>query len=113
MDETTKLEIMLQTLGVSNRLKIIEFIGSAERSVGEIVTYLGLSQPLVSHHLKALRETQILVTTRKGAFVYYRLKDTTLLDLLGAFSELTAGIRDEPVEDSNRMFCCPPMWRKK
>ena len=113
MDEITKLEIMLQTLGVSNRLKIIKFIGSAERSVGEIVNYLNLSQPLVSHHLKALREKQLLVTSRKGAFVYYRLKDTRLLDLLGAFSELTAGIRDESVEDSNRMFCCPPMWQKK
>ncbi len=97
---------------MSNRLRIIGFIGKKARSVGEIVAHLKLSQPLISHHLKALREKQILVTSRKGAFVYYSLKNEKLLDLLGAMSELAAAIRDEKRDSRGRMFCRPPFWNK-
>ena len=70
MDDALKLQHLFQTLGDANRLKIIKFIGERERSVSEIVEALGLSQPLVSHHLRILRERQILLTKRTGPFIY-------------------------------------------
>jgi len=93
--EEKKLATLLQTLGVENRLSIIAYIGTESKSVGDIGKQLGLSQPLVSHHLKAMRENQVLITERKGAFIYYRLKNQKLLDVLGAFSEIARLLRDE------------------
>ena len=52
MDDAAKLQTVFQTLGDANRLRIIKFIGERECSVSEIVQATGLSQPLVSHHLK-------------------------------------------------------------
>ena len=110
MSEVKKLELLFQTLSETNRLKIINFIRDKERSVTQIVEKTGLSQPLVSHHLKILRETQILKTTRKGPFVYYELKDKRLLDALGIFGEIAHHISD--LKTKSRMFCCPDWWNK-
>lgn len=108
MDETIKLQMFFQTLGDSNRLKIIKYIGDKECSVSEIVESTGLSQPLVSHHLRTLRENQVLATNRKGPFIYYTLKDQRLLSALGIFLEIVNSLDDTKV--SNSMFWCPPWW---
>jgi DNA-binding transcriptional ArsR family regulator len=111
MDDAHRLQHLFQTLGEANRLKIIEFIGKKERSVSEIVEALGLSQPLVSHHLRILREKEILQTDRNGPFIYYKLKNEKLLDALGLILELSSSIKSKrPYEP---MFCCPQRWRTK
>jgi DNA-binding transcriptional ArsR family regulator len=79
---------------LANRLRIIRFIGSGERSVNEIVSATGLSQPLVSHHLRVLREKQVLEPRRQGPFVLYAVKDPRLLDALGIFLQLTINIEN-------------------
>jgi DNA-binding transcriptional ArsR family regulator len=104
------LEILFRTLSETNRLRIINFIQDKKRSVTEIVEKTRLSQPLVSHHLKVLREARILATARDGPFIYYRLKNKRLLDALGIFSEIACCIRD--TKTKRRMFCCPNWWDK-
>ncbi|UCE20904.1 MAG: helix-turn-helix transcriptional regulator [Candidatus Aminicenantes bacterium] len=111
MDDARKLQFVFQTLGEANRLKIIKFIGEEERSVSEIVDAMKLSQPLVSHHLRALRNAQILEAKRSGPFVYYKLKDKKILDALGLFLEIPSVLRD--IKTEKPMFCCPPWWKTK
>ena len=110
MDELDKLKSFFQILSDASRLKIIKFIGERECSVNEIVEATKLSQPLVSHHLRVMRENEILETKRSGPFIYYKLKDKRLLQALGLFSEIANSITGEIIE--NPMFCCPPVWRK-
>lgn len=111
MDDANKLQHLFQTLGDANRLKIIKFIEDKERSVSEIVDALGLSQPLVSHHLRILREREILQTKRNGPFIYYKLKNGKLLDSLGLFLEIASSAKIK--KQCEPMFCCPPRWRTK
>ena len=111
MDDAKKLQHLFQTLGDANRLKIIKFIEDKERSVSEIVEALGLSQPLVSHHLRVLREREILQAKRNGPFIYYKLKNGKLLDSLGLFLEIASSTKSKRPCDP--MFCCPPLWRTK
>ena len=75
MSEVKELEMFFRTLSETNRLKIINFIQGEKHSVTEIVERTGLSQPLVSHHLKVLREARILEAAREGPFIYYQLKN--------------------------------------
>jgi DNA-binding transcriptional ArsR family regulator len=111
MDDANKLQHLFQTLGDTNRLKIIKFIENKERSVSEIVEALGLSQPLVSHHLRVLREREILQTKRNGPFIYYKLNNGKLLDALGLFLEIASSTKSK--RSCDPMFCCPPKWRTK
>ena len=110
MDEAVRLQFMFQTLGDANRLRIIRIIGGKERSVNEIVSATGLSQPLVSHHLRVLRERQVLEPRRQGPFVLYAVKDPRLLDALGIFLQLTIAV--ETRAPQSPMFCCPTWWKR-
>lgn len=88
MKEEQILQLFMQVLSDANRLKIVRFIADEEKSVSEIVENMRLSQPLVSHHLRALRDQNILVTRRQGPFIFYSLSDTRLLDALSLLLEL-------------------------
>jgi DNA-binding transcriptional ArsR family regulator len=106
MEDMGKLQSFFQTLAEANRLRIIKVIGKERRSVSEIVEMTRLSQPLVSHHLRLLREQMILETQREGPFIYHRLKDERLLDALGLCAEIAAhSQKDQKIK---RTFCCPP-----
>jgi DNA-binding transcriptional ArsR family regulator len=104
-----QLPYYFQILSDSNRLKIISIIGKRELSVSEIVNEMKLSQPLVSHHLRNLKESGILDTKRNGPLVFYRLSNINLLDVLGLFSEVLP--KDIVTIDKEPMFMCPPWFK--
>lgn len=79
------LQQFLKILADSNRLRIVCFIGKERKSVSEIIQSLELPQPLVSHHLRVLKEGHVLEPEREGAFIYYSL---TKPQLLGSLKEL-------------------------
>ncbi len=83
-----KLSKILKALGDQNRLNIVMSIGKDSRSVTEIINVTGLSQTLVSFHLKALRTTSIVKTERDGPFIFYSLADKTLVDILDDLSDI-------------------------
>jgi DNA-binding transcriptional ArsR family regulator len=85
MNELETLSALFQTLADVNRLRIIFYLEKAERSVSEVVKALKLSQPLVSHHLKVLKQVSIVQTTRDGPFVLYRLTDNKIIASLNRF----------------------------
>lgn len=103
------LQLIFQTLSDANRLTIIKFINDNECSVNQIVEETGLSQPLVSHHLRALRERQILETTRNGPFIYYRLKDKRLLKVFDSILDVVGKLDESKLRKS---FRCGPMSYK-
>jgi DNA-binding transcriptional ArsR family regulator len=110
MENIEKLSLFFQILGDASRLKIIKSINDNQCSVNEIVEATRLSQPLVSHHLKVMRDNEIVETKRSGPFIFYALKDTRLLQALGVLSEIANSINGEIAEDP--VFFFPPMWRK-
>lgn len=72
--ELFKLQAKIcKTLSDYKRLIIIHFLRDGERSVGQLVTEMGLSQANVSQHLAILREQGIVAARRKGTSIYYSL----------------------------------------
>lgn len=82
------LSILFQTLGVAPRLEILLAIGEGEACVCHLEAILGYRQAFISQHLMALREAGLLETRRKGRYVYYRLADRRLLDILTQAGEM-------------------------
>ena len=103
MSDLKKLQLIFQTLSDYNRLGIIQFICEKERSVGEIVKETKLSQPLVSHHLRILKENGILETKRNGPFIFYYIRDKKILDAISLFLEI---FKDSDIKDkTGSRFC--------
>ena len=83
---------LAKALGDANRLRILRYLGEERKSVSALVEQLGLSQPLVSHHLRELRRVLLVKVERQGPFVYYSLSDVQVLNLLQDLEELAQGV---------------------
>ncbi|HEY8676391.1 MAG TPA: metalloregulator ArsR/SmtB family transcription factor [Candidatus Dormibacteraeota bacterium] len=55
------------------RRQILDVLSGGERPVNDLVTMLGLAQPLVSKHLRVLREVGLVDARHKGRQRMYRL----------------------------------------
>ncbi len=88
------VERLFKVLGDENRLRILQALEQGERSVSEILEKTGLPQTLASFHLRTLREAGVVTTERKGPFIFYRLADPSLPNLLEACSNYAATLRE-------------------
>ena len=64
----------LKALSDPVRLRLLSVVAShtgGEACVCDISVGIDVSQPTVSHHLKVLREAGLLVSERRGSWVYY------------------------------------------
>lgn len=66
---------LLRALGNPVRLAIVTALAGGERCVHELVDDAGVSQPLVSQHLRVLRAARLIAGTRRGREMAYRLAD--------------------------------------
>ena len=73
---------MFKLLGDPSRLRIVLCCLDGPASVGAIVERVGLSQSLVSHHLRLLRASRLLKPEKDGRQVFYSLPDCHVRDML-------------------------------
>lgn len=67
---------LLKALSDPVRLRLLSVIASrsgAEACVCDISVGIDVTQPTISHHLKVLRNAGLLVSERRGSWVYYRV----------------------------------------
>jgi len=69
----SSLSSLINLVGEESRLKILCILKQERHCVCEIMEHLKLSQSLISHHLKDLKEAGIIEDEKKGLRVYYSL----------------------------------------
>lgn len=77
-----KMASVMQVMGDANRLRILMLLEGVEMSVGELVQRTGLSQPLVSYHLRLLREAGIVKDREDSTQRYYSLIRSDYIKIL-------------------------------
>jgi ArsR family transcriptional regulator, zinc-responsive transcriptional repressor len=66
---------LLRALASPVRLGIVRELAARGRAVHELVAALGVSQPLVSQHLRVLRASRIVTARRHAREMEYSLAD--------------------------------------
>ena len=66
---------LLRALASPHRLAIVRHLDGGARCVHELVDALGVSQPLVSQHLRVLRAGHVVRAERRGREMAYSLAD--------------------------------------
>ena len=62
---------IFQALGDENRQQIIMLLlESKQMNVTQITDKMGISRPAVSHHLKILRQAELIVSNRHGKEIF-------------------------------------------
>jgi DNA-binding transcriptional ArsR family regulator len=68
------MESVFEIIGEPNRRAILSLLVSSQQSVGEIERQLHMPQPMVSKHLRVLREAGFVESTVDAQRRLYRLK---------------------------------------
>lgn len=63
------------------RREILDALAAGERSVGELAERLGVAQPVVSKHLRVLREVGLVRVRDEGRQRFYRLDAAPLREV--------------------------------
>ena len=77
-----RLAETFQALGDTSRVQIVWALSQRELCVGDIAIFLNMSQPAVSHHLRTLRNLQLVKVRRDGRTSFYSLDDEHIERLL-------------------------------
>jgi ArsR family transcriptional regulator, zinc-responsive transcriptional repressor len=74
-DDLTAAAELLRALANPHRIAIVRALQDEPRCVHELVGALGVSQPLVSQHLRVLRAVGLVRPRRRGKEIVYSLGD--------------------------------------
>src|SRR5690606_857018 len=74
-EEVGTLAETFRVLGDPTRLRIVRALMAEELCVCDLATLLGLSQPTVSHSLRALRQLRLVRYRKVGRVAYYAIDD--------------------------------------
>lgn len=82
VDNFQTLAETFRQLGDATRLRIFWLLCHCEQCVVNIAAIMDMSSPAVSHHLRALRDSGLIVSRRAGKEVYYRAAENAQSELL-------------------------------
>ncbi len=82
IDDFQTIAEIFKQLGDTTRIRIFFLLCHCEECVINISAMLDMSSPAVSHHLRPLRNSGLIISRREGKEVYYRAADTPQSRLL-------------------------------
>jgi ArsR family transcriptional regulator, arsenate/arsenite/antimonite-responsive transcriptional repressor len=88
-DEAATLAARFKAVADPTRLRLLSLIAAhegGEACVCDLTSDFDLSGPTISHHLKVLREAELITGERRGTWIYYRAVPSTLATLAQALS---------------------------
>jgi DNA-binding transcriptional ArsR family regulator len=83
LEEATAAQMaeLFRTLGDASRVRIIAALTGGEMSVGQLAETVDISPSAVSHHMRHLRQMQLVRARKDGRYVFYSLDDEHVGDL--------------------------------
>lgn len=79
---------LLKVLADENRLKILSCLKTGEKCVCQLTQAMKISQNLMSHHLKILKDARLISSEKRGRWVYYSIKSANLNKLLDRMEKI-------------------------
>lgn len=80
VDECRMVADIFKQISDGTRLRILWFLCHCEECVSNIAAAMEMSDPAVSHHLRTLKNTGLIVSRREGKEIYYKLADTLVAE---------------------------------
>jgi DNA-binding transcriptional ArsR family regulator len=85
---------VFNAVGDASRRSLLDALATADATVGELVDRLHLAQPVVSKHLRVLRDVGLVRCRSHGRHRTYRIDATALVPLHAWLQQLTVAVND-------------------
>lgn len=87
VEQCKEAAVVFSPLGDATRMRILWILCHCEECVSNIAAAVDMSMASVSHHLKILRLSGLIVSRRDGKEIYYTLSKNSKADLIHRFIE--------------------------
>ena len=77
------------------RREILRLLREDNLTAGEIAAQFDISWPSISHHLKVLRQAELVLVERQGQELVYSLNTTVVQEFMATVLALLGEVRDE------------------
>lgn len=76
------------------RIRILKLLEKESMCICDLTLTFGLRQPLISYHLKILKESGLVKPIKKGKWVFYEIADKKLVRLISRITETIKNYRN-------------------
>ncbi len=95
-----QITVIFKALCDENRVQIFRLLQGGERCACHLLEEMNLSQPTLSHHMKILCDSGLVVGRKEGKWMHYSVSEQGVQLALECLRELTA------VSESGNDCCC-------
>lgn len=89
-DRAVEMALALKSIAHPDRLRILMLLGcEGKLSVSEIQAKIGLTQPMTSQHLLAMKARGVLMTDKRDNKVFYSIKNKDVLKVISCMKQCT------------------------
>lgn len=97
IDEVSKIA---KALSVPNRLEIMTLISRKEMCACHLLEHFNITQPTLSHHIKQLRDCDIINERKEGKWSYYSVNEKKLKEFKSFINSI------ESCDESREKYDC-------
>ena len=75
------------------RREILEMLKNGDMTAGDIADHFEMSKPSISHHLELLRQADLVLSVKRGQFIFYSLNMTVMDEILAWFVKFRGEVK--------------------
>ena len=69
---------IFKALGDKTRLEIVVMLADGEKCACKLLEALSVTQPTLSHHMKILCDSGVVISRKEGKWIYYKISQEGL-----------------------------------
>jgi len=77
---------IFEALSSAARRQILAYLSAGELTAGQIAERFSMSAPAISRHLSLLENAELVISERRGQYVFYKLNGDKLVNTLTGFA---------------------------
>ncbi|MGD9667338.1 MAG: ArsR/SmtB family transcription factor [Synergistaceae bacterium] len=99
MNDHTERSLLFKALSDPNRIRIVDMLSCGELCACTILEAFSLTQPTLSHHMKILCRSGLVVPRKEGKWTHYSLNREKFSELISFINNISTDAGKE------RIFC--------
>lgn len=91
--DNKKIALMFKAFCDENRIQIIALLRDGEKCACRLLEEMNITQPTLSHHMKILCDSGVVVGRKEGKWMHYSISEEGLENVMNYLEELKKNLK--------------------